>query len=52
MSIIDNIIKGFVIIAIYALMSNFTIKDMKIEAVKAHKRGIFSYSALTKALTK
>ena len=51
MGFIDSIIKGFVIMAIYALLSNFTVTDMKIEAAKAHKRGIFSFTALTKALT-
>ena len=51
MGFIDNIIKGFVIMAIYALISNFTVSDMKDEAVRAHKRGIFSFTALTKSLT-
>ena len=51
MGFIDSIIKGFIIMAIYALLSNVTATDMKNEAVKAHKRGIISYSAFTKALT-
>ena len=51
MGFIDSIIKGFIIMAIYALLSNFTVTDMKDEAVRAHKRGIMSYSAFTKALT-
>lgn len=51
MGFIDSIIKGFIIMAIYALLSNFTVTDMKNEAIRAHKRGIMSYSAFTKALT-
>ena len=51
MGFIDSIIKGFVLMAIYALLSNFTVTDMKNEAVKAHKRGIMSYSKFTKSLT-
>lgn len=51
MSFIDSIIKGFILMAIYALLSNFTVTDMKNEAVLAHKRGIMSYSAFTKSLT-
>ena len=50
MEIVNSIIKGFVIMAIYALISNVSV-DMKNEAVRAHKRGIMSFSALTKALT-
>ena len=51
MGFIDSIIKGFIIMAIYALLSNFTVTDMKNEAIKARKRGIMSYSDFTKSLT-
>ena len=51
MGFVDSIIKGFILMAIYALLSNVTVTDMKNEAVRAHKRGIMSYSAFTKALT-
>lgn len=51
MGFIDSIIKGFILMAIYALLSNFTVTDMKNEAVRAHKRGLMSYSAFTKLLT-
>lgn len=51
MEILNTIFKGFIIIAIYALLQNFTITDMKTLAIKAHQKGPMSYSAYTKMLT-
>lgn len=51
MNYIDSVVKGFIIIAIYVLLSNFSVSDMRDEAVKAHKRGIMSFGAYSRALT-
>ncbi len=51
MEMIDTIMKGFILMAIYALVSSFTVTDMKNMAIKAHKQGPISYSAFTKSLT-
>ena len=51
MSIISDMIEGFVILAIICGIYGFT-ADMMALAGKAQKQGIISYSGFTKALIK
>jgi len=52
MSLINDLVKGLIVLAILALIQNgFSVKKMAEKAVNAHKKGLTSYQAYSNKLT-
>lgn len=52
MSLINDLMKGLIVLAILALIQNgFSVKKMAEKAVNAHKKGLTSYQAYSNKLT-
>ena len=52
MGILGDLLKGFMVLSIYALIQNgCSVKNMAERAAEAHKKGLTSYGAYSRALT-
>ncbi|MCB9027135.1 MAG: hypothetical protein H6625_12500 [Bdellovibrionaceae bacterium] len=52
MSLINDLMKGLIVLALLALIQNgFSVKKMAERAVNAHKKGLTSYQAYSNKLT-